>query len=339
MATTIHDVAARAGVSTATVSRALRGFPNVSDGARARVQEAARQLDYVVSVAASGLASGRTRTIAVAAPFVGRWFFGEVVDGIEDVLRTGDMDMLLYNVGDTRRRNRFFADLPIRRRVDGLIVLSLPLSSDELAALRPLPVPVVLVGLRADGFSSVRIDDVAAAVTATQHLINLGHVRIALLSDSRYETIPFKNTAERRWGYRTALLNAGLTPEPALEVSGPFGVDGGSGAMADLLGAPSPPTAVFAEFDEMAYGAIRTLRRMRMRIPEDMSVIGVDDHELSELMDLTTVRQPVREQGSQAARLLLQLLDQPQQQAEEIVLPTQLVVRGTTSICRGAGNR
>ena len=129
MHTTIHDVAAHAEVSTATVSRALRGMPHVSDSTRARVLAAARDLNYVVSSAASGLASGRTKTIGVAAPFMSRWFFGEVLEGVEDVLRAGDMDVLLYNIGSPSRRGRFFGELPMRRRVDGLIVLALPLAS------------------------------------------------------------------------------------------------------------------------------------------------------------------------------------------------------------------
>jgi LacI family repressor for deo operon, udp, cdd, tsx, nupC, and nupG len=334
--TTIHDVAAHAEVSTATVSRALRGMPHVSDSTRARVLAAARDLNYVVSSAASGLASGRTKTIGVAAPFMSRWFFGEVLEGVEDVLRAGDMDVLLYNIGSANRRGRFFGELPMRRRVDGLIVLSLPLSSDELSALRPLPMPVVLVGLRADGFSSVRIDDISTATRATQHLIDLGHERIALLGDSRYESIAFRNSAERRYGYRLALLEAGLTPDPALDVSGPFGLAGGSAAMAELFSTNNPPTAVFAEFDEMAYGGLRTLKRLGHRVPDDVSIIGVDDHEMADTMDLTTMRQPVHDQGRQAAQLLLELLDETRTEPIDVVLPTELIVRGTTGPVRAA---
>jgi LacI family transcriptional regulator, repressor for deo operon, udp, cdd, tsx, nupC, and nupG len=332
--TTIHDVAAKAGVSTATVSRALRGLPHVSDDTRLRVEAVARELNYVVSVAASGLASGRTKTIGVAAPFLSRWFFGEVLDGIEDVLRGDDMDALLYNLGSASRRSRFFGDLPMRRRVDGLIVLSLPLSSDELAALRPLAMPVVVVGLHAEGFSSVRIDDIAAATSATQYLIDLGHRRIAMLGDSRYETIAFRNSAERRHGYRMALLDSGLVPDPALDVSGPFGLTGGSSAMADLLNLADPPTAVFAAFDEMAFGAIQAITGLGLRVPEDVSVIGVDDHEMSEIMNLTTIRQPVHEQGRSAARLLLEMLDESRQEPIDLVLPTELIVRGSAGPVR-----
>jgi LacI family transcriptional regulator, repressor for deo operon, udp, cdd, tsx, nupC, and nupG len=331
---TIHDVAARADVSIATVSRALRGLPHVAMATRQRVEAAAKDLNYVVSPAASGLASGRTKSIGLVAPFISRWFFAEVADGIEEVLRADDTEVLMYNVHTSARRARFFDSLPIRRRVDGLIILSLPLNSDELALLRPLDVPTVLVGLRAEGFSSVRIDDTEGAARATHHLINLGHERIALLSDCRFETIPFKNSAERRQGYRGALLSSGLTPDPSLDVSGPFGVNGGAQAMAQLLAAPTPPTAVFAEFDEMAYGALRTMRRMRLAVPDDISVIGFDDHELADMMDLTTVRQPVREQGVRAAQLLLEMLDRPHRAPVDVVLPTELIVRGTTAAPR-----
>ena len=158
--------------------------------------------------------------------------------------------------------------------------------------------------------------------------------RIALLGDSRYESIAFRNSAERRYGYRLALLEAGLAPDPTLDVSGPFGLAGGSAAIAELFSAGNPPTAVFAEFDEMAYGGLRTLRSLGHRVPDDVSIIGVDDHEMADMMDLTTMRQPVHDQGRQAAQLLLELLDETRSEPVDIVMPTELIVRGTTGPVR-----
>ena len=131
----IEDVAVRAGVSTATVSRALRGLPNVSPATRERVLAAALELDYVVSASASSLASGRTSTVAVVTPYLSRWYFGQVLSGAESVLREAGLDLLVHTVGTHDRRMRFFADLPLRRRVDALMVLTLPLDGSELASL------------------------------------------------------------------------------------------------------------------------------------------------------------------------------------------------------------
>src|SRR5579859_1468588 len=138
MPASIEDVAARAGVSTATVSRALRGLPRVSVATRQRVLAAARDLDYVVSASASRLASGRTSTVAVVSPHIGRWFFGQVISGAETVLRDAGFDLLLYAVGTSERRSRFFSELPLRGRVDAVMVLAVPLADSEVASLAAL---------------------------------------------------------------------------------------------------------------------------------------------------------------------------------------------------------
>ncbi len=334
MAATIIDVARRAGLSTATVSRALRGLPNVSESAKARVMRAAEELSYTVSPVASQLSSGRTGAVGVVLPFVNRWFFGQVVAGIDSVLRAHDRDLLLYNLGDNRVHERFFERMPVRRRVDALIVLTLPLSDAETDALGSLEVPVAVLGAPTPSFWNVRIDDAAAAATAVRHLINLGHRRIGMITGAAHDPRHFATPIVRRHAYRAALRTAGIVHDPQLEVLVPFGIEEGASAMAQLLTLPDPPTAVFAESDEMAFGALRTLRRMGLRCPEDISVIGFDDHETAHLMDLTTIAQPVVEQGALLARQVLNALSGVCEEPSEIVLPTRLVVRGTTGVAR-----
>jgi DNA-binding LacI/PurR family transcriptional regulator len=327
----IIDVAQRAGVSTATVSRAIRGLPRVSDSTRARVMRAAAELGYVISPQASSLASGRTNSVGVVVPFVNKWFFGQVVAGIDAVLGASDFELLLYNLGDARGRARFFERMPVRRRVDGLIVLALPLSRTEVAALGALDVPIALVGATAPGFWSVRIDDQDGARKAVQHLINLGHRRIGLISGHSQEPMQFTAPHDRRAGYHAALQQAGIPLDPHLEVPGDFDLTGGAHAVAQLLTLAEPPTAVFAASDEMAMGAMQALRRMGMRVPEDMSVIGFDGHEMAELLDLTTVAQQVVDQGRLVAlQVLRALVGESDTRPTETVLPTHLVVRGST---------
>jgi DNA-binding LacI/PurR family transcriptional regulator len=330
MAASIEDVAARAGVSTATVSRALRGLPNVSPATRQRVLDAARALDYVASPSASSLASGRMSTVGVITPYLARWFFGTVIGGAESELRIAGMDLLLYTIGGEGHRYRFFDQLPLRRRVDAVLVLTLPMEEDEIEAIRGLALPVSIVGARVGGFSSVRIDDVAGAEQAVRHLVGLGHRRIGMISGGRTESARFTAPTDRSAGYRRALADGRVPVDPALDVDGEFTVAGGERAMTALLELAEPPSAVFAQSDEMAFGALRAIRRAGLACPGDVSLCGFDDHEMADLFDLTTVAQPVWQQGEVAAQQLLAALsggDYPQ----ESVLPTRLVVRGTTA--------
>ena len=162
----IADVARRAGVSTATVSRALRGLPNVAEDTRVRVMAAAAELDYVITPSASRLASGQTHSIGVVVPFLGRWFFGQVLSGAEEVLRAAGYDVLLFALPHDDARAEFFARMPLRRRVDGVLLLTLPMLPRERVTLAALGVPLAAVGVTAPGVSSVGIDDVAAARSA-----------------------------------------------------------------------------------------------------------------------------------------------------------------------------
>ena len=330
--TGIKDVARELEMSTATVSRALRGLPGVSDATRQRVQQAAQQLGYVPSPSAAGLASGQTRTVAVVVPFVTRWFFASVVQGAEEVLREGGYDLLLYNLaGSAAVRHRVFEGGRLTKRVDAVLVLSLQPSDDELARLAALDRPVTFVGADVPGWATVRIDDECTARMATEHLIELGHRRIAYVGPG---VLDFTAPNAREAGYRASLVSAGLPYDPSLEVDGAFTLAGGTDAGRQLLVRPDRPTAIFAASDEMAIGVLRAARELHLRVPEDVAVIGVDDHELAAFFDLTTVAQPVLEQGRVAARQVLDALAASSTEAgwhpEQVILPTTLLERGST---------
>ncbi len=334
MTASLEDVAARARVSTATVSRALRGLPNVADDTRQRVEKAARDLDYVANRQASGLATGRTGSIGVVVPFLGKWFFSEALAGLEGAIRSDERDLLLYSLGNNVGRERFFRTLPLRQRVDGVVVLSVPVTDEESESLGSLHVPAVIVGAYAPGHSTVRIDDVEGGRVAVRHLTGLGHRRIGFITGLQPRPMDFTVSADRRSGYISALEERGISYDPQLEVTGLFTVAGGSSAMAALLGLPEPPTAVFVESDEMAMGALDACKRMGVSVPDDVSIIGYDDHELSGLMGITTVAQPVRDLGSMAADMLIDILDGRQDTTRKITVPIKLVVRGTTGPVR-----
>jgi len=336
---TIVDVASRAGVSISTVSRTLRGHRNVSADRRARVLLAASDLAYVPSPAASRLASGRTGAIGVIVQFVARWFFAEVVRGAELELREAGYDLLLYNVGDPASRSHLFQTMPLRRRVDAVLAIATSFSESESAALDRLGVPVVVVGDTVSrGRAGVGIDDQESAAMAVRHLALLGHQHIVMITGCADDPIGRGTTLARQAGFRLGMREAGLPERPDQIVTEPWGVDGGRRAMERLLTRRQLPTAVFAESDEIAYGVLQTLRRVGLDVPGAVSVVGFDDHELAPASDLTTIAQPVHDQGRLAARMVLDLVADPGaadqavdgRERAHIVLPTRLVVRGTT---------
>jgi LacI family transcriptional regulator, repressor for deo operon, udp, cdd, tsx, nupC, and nupG len=325
------DVAALAGVSKATVSRVLSGAPGVSDETRARIKTLVKDLSYVVSPDAARLSRGFTGRIAVVMPRTTTWFFGAVLSGVLSVLHPGGFDTLVYQVADDEESRRFFADLPVQRQVDAVIVVAFPVSDYERQQLDLLGVPVVIAGGALSGHAHVRIDDIAAARQAVSHLIRAGHERIAMINAAVSPEWPYAPPVDRAQGYRTALEGAGLVVDPQLVVDLPWSTAMGADGMDRLLSVESLPTAVFAFSDEVAMGALRSLRRAGIPVPQAMSVIGVDDHPIADLWDLTTVRQPVEQQGVQAARMALALLGGSQPVDRHLTIPTHLIIRGTTA--------
>lgn len=326
MSITIRDVAAAAGVSTATVSRALRGLPNVDEATRQRVREVATHLDYVISPSASRLASGRTGSVAVITPAVSRWFFATVLSGVESVLQDAGVDLLLHSTATSG-----ISAARLRGRVDGVLAISVPAEDPQLQRVIDLGLPTSLIGTWCEGAPSVMIDDVQAAVTATEHLIGLGHRCIALISGSA-DARPATPSHARRSGFLQTMDQAGLEVGPQLEAHGAFTIDGGELAMEQLLLTQPRPTAVFAMSDEMAFGAMRALRRHGLSPGQDIALVGIDGHDMSGYLELTTVAQPVVELGRIAATWMLeQLADGPSRPPESIRVPTTLIVRGSSS--------
>ena len=342
-AVSIHDVARLAGVSTATVSRALRGLDRVSPTTRGRVLAAARELAYVVSPTAASLASGRTRVVGVVVPFLNRWFFANVLDGTEELLRAHGYHLLLFNVGTRSSVRTLMLDHALLRgRVDALLVLSADLEPEEVKLLSALHVPIVTVGLDIPGWDRVRIDDVETAEVAARHLIELGHQRICYLGGDPAHDVHTATALDRLEGTQKTLVGAGLHLAPECILEGDWTVRGGIAAGAHLLDLPEPPTAVLAASDEMAIGVLHAARTRGLRVPGSLSVMGIDDHEMSFAHDLSTIAQPVREQGRTAGQLLVDAMAGARGVARErqvTTLPTRLVVRGSTGPPGGGQER
>lgn len=325
------DVARMAGVSSATVSRALRGVPGVSEPLRTRIKQLAEELSYVVSPDASRLSGGGTARVAVVVRSVQLWYFATMLSAIERVLRASDIDVLLYQHDESQSHRDFFERLPARRKVDAVVVVAVPLPESDARRLDQLGVSVVLAGATSADYPYVCIDDAEVGRQATRHLVDLGHKRIAMIRSSDLDGEVWSADIERSTAYRETLDEAGLRFDPDLLVTVPWGSNGGARAMEELLSRKRPPTAVFAYSDEIAIGALRTLRRSHIKVPERMSIIGVDDHPMAELTDLTTVRQRVGRQGEAAARMVVDLLEGRAPAHTSEVIATHVVIRNSTA--------
>ena len=332
---TIHDVARFAGVSTATVSRALRGVDRVSAGTRDRVLAAALRLDYTASPTATSLATGRTGVVGVLAPFLSRWFFAHALDGVEHTLRTHGLHLLLLNVGSRPSTEPLLLDeVRLRKRVDAVLVVSCDLGVPEVAMLTALRVPVATVGVDVDPWDLVGVDDAAAGDAAMTHLLTLGHRRLAYVGGDVEQDVHVATAVQRLEGVRRALRRAGVDPDGVQDLVGDWTIAGGLAVGGQLLDQPTPPTAVLAASDEMAIGVLMAARQRGVRVPQELSVMGVDDHELAWTHDLTTVAQPVEALGTAAAQLVVDALatGAPVQGRPRrvVTLATSLVVRGST---------
>lgn len=326
---TITDVAERAGVSVATVSRALRGLPNVSPATRDRVRRAADELAYVVDPSASRLAAGRTSTVGLVLPRLGQWYYSQLLARVDVILREAALDVLPMPLSSVEVQQRFLHELPFRKRVDALIVVDIPMTESQLDRLSETNVAVVTVGVASDRFSSFTIDNAHGTRQATDHLVGLGHRRIGIMGGG-VAAFEFTNMADRLRGYEESLQHRGIVVDPFLHVPAAVNLRGGAQSMQDLLQRADRPTAVVAMSDEMAIGAIQSARQFGARVPEDLSVVGFDDHEVSEFIGLTTVRQDVAAQGEWAARWVLDRLAHRSHLVHEVQRP-ELIVRSTTA--------
>lgn len=327
----IAEVAARAGVSKATASRALSGSGYVSTLTRARVQAAAAELGYVPSTSAVSLATGRTQNIGVVMPYLNRWFFAEVLEGIQQELLAQGLDLTLYDAKPgTEGRARIFQDFLARKRFDGLIAVGLEPVDHELEQLVGIGRPIVSIVGTGEQTSVIAVDDDYSARRATDHLIALGHRDIAFVGGTD-ATHWAHVDQERLAGYRHAMTEAGLSSHirhAHSEVSLP----GGYAAAVDLLSdARRRPTAIVGVCDEVAIGTIIAARRLGIQVPSALSVVGIDDHEFAEMFSLTTLQQVPREQGKLAVDILLAEIANPDQPRTELRMPARLVVRSSTA--------
>jgi len=327
MSVTIFDVAKHAGVSYGTVSRVLNGKKNVSDTARDQVQRAVKALGYVANRQAQGLAGGRSNVIGILVRDLATGYIGEIIAGVDEELATHGFDLMLQTTHRLAGDEQKLAELFSSQLAEGLIVV-LPRQPElYLKILRQRRFPCVLVDHQGLGLevSAVGAANFEGALTATDYLIGLGHRRIGFITG----TVSMGCAQERLRGYQCALKRHGLRLDSHLIFRGDFQQAQGYVGAKQLLGLKSRPTAIFASNDTMAFGAMEVARELGLGIPSDLSIIGFDDIPQTESVHppLTTVHQPLRNMGREAARMLVRRIQGSMDQVMWVELPTSLIVR------------
>jgi DNA-binding LacI/PurR family transcriptional regulator len=325
---TIRDVAAHAGVSHQTVSRVINQNERVSPATRARVENAIAELSYRPNATARNMAKGSTGTLACIAPNLTDYTFASIIDGAETQARKQGYFMLSASAQDDKTFMFLMDDLVKSRRVDGIMVIN-PYA-DRRHMYLPPDFPTVFAGARPreEAAASVALNDVAASREATSHLVELGHRRIAMITGPMAEDC----SQDRCLGYEQALGAAGIDPRPKLVVEGDWLAPSGYEAFQRLSRLDPTPTAIFAQNDQMAVGVLRAARDLGLTIPEQLSVIGVDDIPLAAYFapPLTTLRQDFADIGREATRSLIRSVEEPDAAARQLRLPAELIVRRST---------
>ncbi|MBA3794455.1 MAG: LacI family DNA-binding transcriptional regulator [Rubrobacter sp.] len=325
------EIAALAGVSKPTVSKVMNGQPGVAAGTRERVERVIAERGYVRHGAARALSAGRAGSVNLVVKEVDNAYFTEVIRGVEETLERAGLSMVLTATHDEARRHRRWMARVVEHGTDGAILVLPDEHFAHVEELRRHGIPVALVDDRGEsppGVPSVGATNFAGGFAATEHLLSLGHQRIAMVGGP-----PFKSTRERIAGYRTALQEAGVPPDPLLEKPGGFVAETGYEAARALLRAPDPPTAIFAGNDLQAIGVYRALYELGLHTPDDVSVVGFDDLPLARLLTpaLSTVRQPVREMGALATKMLLGIIAEETLESTRVELATSLIVRESSA--------
>jgi DNA-binding LacI/PurR family transcriptional regulator len=331
----IKDIARIARVSHSTVSRALQNSPLVNAETAERIRRIAGESGYRASAVARGLVTRRTETIGLVVTTIADPFASEVVSGIEEAANDHGYSVFLAESNADPEREKKMVQSLAERRVDGIVVTSSRVRALYLPLLSEMEVPIVLVNNQHPGMfvHSVMIGNLEGSRAAAEHLVGLGHRRIAYLGDQ----FGYQSDAERFAGYREALDTAGIPFLHELVVHGDGKPEEAMRAMEILLDLPEPPTAVCCYNDMSALGAMRSIRLRGLRVPEDISVVGFDDLFLASYMQppLTTVRQPMKRMGQLAMESLFQLMSGEELEIRIRVDP-ELIVRESTARLRGA---
>ena len=329
--TTIYDVAKIAGVAPITVSRVINNSGYVSPATRARVEKTIADLGYVPNQLAQGLRSKQTHTLGLVITDITNPFWTTVARGVEDATHAAGFNVILCNTDESEEKQDKYVRVLLQKQVDGFIIVPARSSNEAVVLIQNANVPLVVVdrkvGIPVD---TVRCDSEDGAYKLVKHLINLGHKRIAVLSGS--ESV--STAVDRVFGYRKALEEAGLPIDERLILTREFTQAAGYAMTENILALEPRPTAIFAVNNFIAIGAFKALTEMNLQVPDDISMVAFDDLPPALVMEpfLTVAVQPAYEMGYRATTLLLDRLSgKLPEEYQNVVLPTELIVRVSTS--------
>ncbi len=326
---TVYDVAKKAKVSIATVSRVLNSSGKVNEVTRKRVLSAIDSLGFVPKAEAAARARKANGRIGVLAPFFTYPSFVERLKGVANSLADSSYELVVYNVDSSARRDTYLSSLVVTRRLDGLIVMALPFDDAMASRLIAHKLETVLIEAGRPEFSSVEIDDEAGGRMAAEYLLEKGHRRCAFVGDKDLPDYAIHPSDWRLAGYCKALQGAGIPLTKDYIALAPHGLESARQMTHHLLDLPEPPTAIFAPSDLQAMGILKAARERGLSVPDQLAIIGFDDLEMSDYIGLTTVRQPLKESGRVAVELLLARLADSERPVRHVRLPLTLVKRQT----------
>ncbi len=327
----IDDVAKLAKVSTATVSRVLNNTDKVREKTRKRVLDACAELDYSPNPIARRLSLGRTHIIAIVLPFLTLPSLVERLRGVQHALDETKYDLVPFSVGTPEKREARMNELSRKSRADGLMLISVPPTKDQAKRILTEGIPTILMDAYHPGLHRMILDDTKGGYLATKHLIELGHQKIAFVSDYMENPMGFSSMRKRYQGYRKALEESNIPFQSQFHKQGEHGREEAQKIAIELLQLPSPPTAIFAASDTQAIGVIDAAQKLGVEVPKELSIVGYDGIRDAEYVNLTTIEQPLFESGTQAAELLLQVIEDPPSEPIELRIPNKLIIRGTTA--------
>ncbi|MEC0333422.1 substrate-binding domain-containing protein [Paenibacillus macerans] len=317
---TIKDVANKANVSIATVSRVLNNLPGYSEKTKDKVFKAIEEIGYQPNAIARGLINKRTHTIGVMFPTVSSLFSSEILRGVEDYAQDNGYSVVVCNTDSDGKRTLKYLQVLREKQVDGVIFSSEVLKKEYYQALKKMQIPFVLVSTESNykNVPYVKVDDYKAAFDAVQYLIRIGHRKIALIGGTKHDKIAGVTRIE---GYKKALETHGIPVDPAYIAYGDFLFERGCEAMESLLRKAPDMTAVFAASDEMAIAALSVAAKHGIKVPEDLSIIGYDDLKLAQMVvpPLTTVRQPLYDMGNLASQKLIRMIKTGEAESSRIM--------------------
>jgi DNA-binding LacI/PurR family transcriptional regulator len=329
-ASTIYDVAELAGISIATVSRFLNTPDKVAEKTRRKIEQAMTELSFVPRADAVARARGGIRRIGVITPFFTAPSFVQRLRGIHSALAQSHYDLITYAVDTSEQLRSYYSVLPLTGRIDGLIIMSLPFDAEDEERFIRHNLPVVSLEFSSPQFSSIVIDNLHGGAMAADHLFGKGYRKLAFMGDSGQPTYSLHATEERLAGFRSRAEALGCPLEERFIKFHDYGIVPTKACALTMLSAAERPEAVFCASDLQALGVLKAVRDLRMRIPEDIAVLGFDDIDAADYVDLTTIGQSLDHSGELAARKLLEHMENREAPSTKAQVNLRLIERHTT---------